>query len=373
MGGSEYARYEIQARIGYEAVYSCLNLIAGRKGKLSVNDLVKKYLPNAPASLEPFTTASAQLVARFRDKPLDFQPGDSWNYSNSGYVLLSRLIENITGDSYANFVRRNIFIPLGMKDSGYDSNTAIISHRASGYASNGGSLENAGFVNMTVPQGAGGLYSATEDLLKWEQGLFGGKLLSVSSLAKMTAPFKNNYAYGLEVHTAGGRKVIEHTGRIEGFSTVLTYYPEDKRTVIVLENVVGAVPPAEISGKLAAVSHGESAEVERERKEITLDSTALSRYVGTYRTASGVNLLVSLDEDQLRFKLGNDRALAIFPEAHSVFFTKVAGPDIEFTKDDDRGRPMALVLHQNGRDTSAERMDDAELKRISLRERQRPR
>jgi CubicO group peptidase (beta-lactamase class C family) len=73
------------------------------------------------------------LVARFRDKPLEFQPGEKWNYSNSGYVLLGYLIEKISQQSYRQFVQENIFNPLGMKDSGYDSNSEIILHRASGY------------------------------------------------------------------------------------------------------------------------------------------------------------------------------------------------------------------------------------------------
>jgi CubicO group peptidase (beta-lactamase class C family) len=126
-------------------------------------------------------------VARFRDKPLEFQPGEKWNYSNSGYVLLTYLIEKISGMSYEKFVRENIFVPLKMQDSGYDSNSAVIPHRASGYTRNNDKFENAGFIHMSVPQGAGALYSTTEDLLKWEQSLFGGKVLRSASLEKMTA------------------------------------------------------------------------------------------------------------------------------------------------------------------------------------------
>src|SRR5581483_8105151 len=127
-------------------------LLLEERGKLSVNDPVKKYLPDAPAAwdkitifhllthtsgipnftafpdyrkLEPFPATAEQLVARFRDKPLEFEPGSKWNYSNSGYVLLGYLIEKISGDSYQKFVSENILTPLGMKDSGYDSNAAI--------------------------------------------------------------------------------------------------------------------------------------------------------------------------------------------------------------------------------------------------------
>jgi CubicO group peptidase (beta-lactamase class C family) len=105
------------------------------------------------------------------------------SYSNSGYLPLGYLIEKITGGSYEKFVRENIFTPLGMRDSGYDSNSTAIAHRAAGYTLGKDGLENAGFVHMTILFSAGSLYSTTEDLLKWEQGLFGAKLLSAGSKA----------------------------------------------------------------------------------------------------------------------------------------------------------------------------------------------
>jgi CubicO group peptidase (beta-lactamase class C family) len=366
-------------------------LLLEERGKLSVNDPVKKYLPGAPAAwdkitiynllthtsgipnftgfadyqkLEPFATTSEQLVARFRDKPLDFEPGEKWQYSNSGYVLLGHLIEKITGDSYEKFVRENIFTPLGMKDSGYDSNSAVIPHRASGYVAGKNGFENAGFIHMSIPHGAGALYSTTEDLLKWEQGLFGGKLLKAASLDKMTTPFKSNYAFGLQVETAGGHKVIEHGGGIEGFNTELAYYPDDKLTVVVLGNVNGGAP-GDIARKLAAIAHGETVKLQSERKEITLDPKVLARYVGAYQMAPGVNMLVTLENNQLFSKLGNQQAIPIFAESQTMFFPKVVDAELEFTKDDEQGRPTEMILHQNGRDQSAKRLDDAEFKRAA--------
>ena len=135
-------------------------LLLEERGKLKVEDPVKKYMPDAPAAWDKITifhvlthtsgipsftgfpdyeSREAQamtpekLVEWFRDKPLEFEPGTKWNYSNSGYVLLGYLIEKISGQSYSDFVQQNIFTPLGMKDSGYDSNSAIIIHRAAGY------------------------------------------------------------------------------------------------------------------------------------------------------------------------------------------------------------------------------------------------
>lgn len=366
-------------------------LLLEERGKLSVGDAVKKYMPDAPAAwdkitifhvlthtsgipsftgfpdfakLEPFATTPTELVARFRDKPLEFEPGEKWNYSNSGYVLLTYLVEKITGDRYEKFVRDNVFTPLGMKDSGYDSNSAVIPHRASGYVSGKDGFENAGFVHMSVPQGAGALYSTTEDLLKWEQGLFGGKLIQAASLEKMTKPFKNDYAFGLQVDTIGGRKAIEHGGGIEGFNTELAYYPDDKLTVVVLGNVNGQAP-MEIAGKLAALAHGETVTLSSERKEITLDPKVLSRYVGAYQLAQGPAMLITLDGNRLLSKLGNQPAVPIFPQSETLFFLKVADAQIEFSKDAGQGPASQLTLHQNGRDVIARRLDDAEAKRLA--------
>ncbi|HMC61218.1 MAG TPA: serine hydrolase, partial [Candidatus Solibacter sp.] len=224
---------------------------------------------------------------------------------------------------------------------------------------------NAGFVHMSIPQGAGALYSTTEDLLKWEQGLFGGKVLQAAALEKMTKPFKNNYACGLQVDTAGGHKVIEHGGGIEGFVTELEYYPDDKLTVVVLENVNGAAQPREIAKKLAALAHGDTVKLPGERKEITLDPKVLSRYVGAYQLAQGPAMLITLEGNQLISKLGNQGAVPIFAESETLFFLKVVDAQLEFPKDDAQGKASQLTLHQNGRDITAKRLDDAEAGRVA--------
>ena len=318
------------------------------------------------AKLEPFPTTTEELVARFRPKPLDFAPGASWSYSNSGFVLLTYIVEKVSGTKYESFVLDNIFSPLGMKDSGDDSNSAVILNRASGYVAKNGQFENAGFVNMTVPAGAGGLYSTTEDLLKWEQGLFGGKLLRQASLDKMTTPFKEkeSYAFGLQVDSVGGLKVIQHGGGIEGFNTSLAFYPDDKLTVVVLGNVNGNAPD-EIANKLAAVSHGVRITLPGERKEITLDAKALSRVVGAYQLAPGINMLITLQDKQLISKLNTQQPVPMFPESPSMFFLKVVDAELEFSKDDAQGRPTLLILHQNGRDQSMPRLADSAFTRIA--------
>ena len=297
-----------------------------------------------------------KLVGRFRDKPLEFQPGEKWSYSNSGYVLLGYLLEKVSGQSYESFVGENIFGPLGMKDSGYDSNSAIIPRRAAGYQPGKDGPENAGFIHMSVPFSAGGLYSTTEDLLRWEQGLFGGKVLSAASLAKMTTPYKEGYACGVSVHTVNGHKAIDHGGGIEGFNTFLAYYPEDKLTVVALSNLSG-VAPQEIVSRLAAVAHGEKVELASERKEITVATKILERYVGTYELAPKVNMMITLEGGQLVSQVSGQGKAPVFAASETRFFFKVVDAEIEFGKDD-QGAVSYLVLHQGGRDMKAPRTSD---------------
>ena len=194
------------------------------QGKLAVDDTVKTHWSGAPAAWDAITirhllthtsgvpnltsfpdmqtwklqqSTPLKTIGYFRDKPLDFAPGERMSYSNSGYIVLGYLVERVSGQDYAQFLRDSIFEPLGMKDTGYDLHATILPNRASGYTMTTSGLRNAPYIDMTVPFGAGALYSTTEDLLRWTQGLFGGRVLSAASLEAMTTPPLNNYAFGV--------------------------------------------------------------------------------------------------------------------------------------------------------------------------------
>ena len=258
-------------------------LLLEERGKLSTSDPIKKHIPDAPAAWDAITihhllTHTAGLhnftampvhrqirreaqtvddvVKAFRDEPLDFPVGSKMAYSNSGYLVLGLLIEKLGGGSYAAFVKDNLFAPVGMNDSGYDSNTLVIERRASGYTPTKTGIVNAEFVHMSVPHGAGALYSTTEDMLKWERALFGGKVLSAASLKKMQTPALDNYAYGLVMAPHLGRARVWHNGGINGFNTSMAYYPETKLTIIVLANLNGKVPDF-LVGQLASIALGD--------------------------------------------------------------------------------------------------------------------
>ena len=350
-------------------------LLLQERGKLNIDDPVSKYMPDAPAAWSKITiynvlthtsgipsftgfpdyrttewkdTNPTELVARFRDKPLDFGPGTKFSYSNSGYVLLGYLIERVSGQTYADFLQQNIFTPLGMKDTGIDSNAAILAQRAQGYRRSRLGIEHDGYISMTIPFSAGALYSTTGDLLRWEQGLFGGKILKPESLAKMTTPYKSDYGCGLFIRTVDGHKLITHGGGIEGFNTSLNYYPDDKLTVIVLGNLSGGAPD-QIAGYIGKVALGQSVTLTSERKEITLPAASLADYTGTYRVADlDADLIIAVNGPRLSAKLGKQNPVDLFAESGSQFFLKVADAQVEFFRDPSSHAVNRLVIHQNG-------------------------
>lgn len=366
-------------------------LLLEERGRLKTDDPVAKHVPDAPAAWEKITlhhllthtsglpsftgfpdyrtwklsaNDAAKTVQHFRDRPLEFAPGEKFAYSNSGYVLLGHIIERVSGQTYARFVQENLLQPLGMNDSGYDWNADVLPQRAAGYEPGPKGLRNASFIDMHVPHAAGALYSTPRDLLRWTEGLFGGKLLSAASLAKMTTPHKSDYAAGVVVQTLRGRKEIAHSGGIDGFNTHLAYYPDEKLTIIVLSNVSSRAP-SELSRQLSALMAGEDVKLPAERHEIEVSIAALQSYVGVYRLNPRVTNTIRLVDGRLTTQLSGQRQLPLFAESETKFFLKVVDAQVEFLKDD-AGRVTHLVLHQNGREQKAPRVSEVVAERKAI-------
>jgi CubicO group peptidase (beta-lactamase class C family) len=355
-------------------------LLLEERGKLKIEDPISTYLPDVPASwraitifhllthtsgIPNYTAVSAfrsmsrdetppdKILALVRDAPLEFPPGERFNYSNSGYVVLGEIIEKVSGQSYAAFVEQNLLTPAGMKASGYDSNTAILPNRASGYVAAPPGFANAAFVHMSTPFSAGALYSTTEDLWRWEQALFNGKILSSASLGKMTSPFKEGYAFGVFVRHDGGRDEVLHNGSINGFNSVLGYYPATKTTVVVLGNVNGAAPD-DIETKLGRVAHGDTLPAPTAHTEISVPPETLASYVGVYELAPAFAITIRLENGQLTAQATGQPKAPIFAESRTLFFLKVVEAQLEF-QTSTSGEVTGLVLHQSGRDQPAKR------------------
>jgi CubicO group peptidase (beta-lactamase class C family) len=354
------------------------------EGKLKIEDPVSKYLPDAPAawakitlaellghtsgipsftglkefqvwSMSPHTTV--EELALFRDKPLEFEPGSKFEYSNSNFEVLGAIVEKVSGKKYGDLLRERIFGPLDMKDTGLDTDALILPKRAQGYMPGKGGLELARSESMTVPWAAGSIYSTTGDLLKWEHGLFGGKVMSAESLKEMTTPGKGNYGLGVFVQEQDGLEVVTHGGGIEGFNTQLTYVPDRRIAVIVLSNVNGAAPGV-MGSQLLDVVLGKPVVLASERKSVSIEKSALAKFVGVYDLTPAFSLTIAVSDDGLTAQGTGQPAIPILYEGaadgHPRFFSPQVDAEIEFVPDAS-GAITSLVLHQGGQDVPAKR------------------
>src|SRR5688572_2321083 len=210
----------------------------------------------------------AQLVKMSADSTLQFKPGERYAYSNSGYLLLGYIIEKVTGKSYEQVLKENIFTPLKMSNTGYDHLATLLKNRANGYEKNGRLYVNANFIDMSVPHAAGALYSTVEDLYLWDQALYGNQLLrkeNMDLLFTKHIPSGGGYYYGYGWgigdirlgNTAERVETIGHGGGINGFNTQITRIPSDKSFIVLLNNTGGA-PLNEMTNAIAAILYDKS-------------------------------------------------------------------------------------------------------------------
>ena len=184
----------------------------------------------------------SEFVKKYASGDLQFEPGSKFSYNNSGYFLLGAIIEQVTGKSYEQALKENILDPAGMKNTGYDHHNTIIPKRASGYTKTPDGYTNAPYLDMSIPYAAGSMYSTVEDLYLWDQALYTDKLISAQSKALMYKPFLDDYAYGWVVRNASFKQndkpvqVISHDGGINGFTTTIVRYPNEKNLIVMLDN-----------------------------------------------------------------------------------------------------------------------------------------
>ncbi len=358
-------------------------LLLQERGKLNVQDPICKYIDNCPAAWNEITlhhllshtggvpnftsfpdyqpkmmlpVTTQEMIARFKDKPLDFKPGEKWNYSNSGYFLLGHVIEKVSGESYEAFLQKNIFEPLKLTSTGYDHFDTILKNRATGYSLDKGKMVNSVYLDMSQPFSAGSLYSTVGDLFLWNEALYSGKLLSPKSLEAMTTPVKNGYGYGLGIQTKSGRRVISHGGGINGFSTFIARYADDKVTLVVLRNAdYGSPGPGPITQDLAAILFGEKYEIPTATAEVKVDPKLYDAYAGRYEVAPNFILTISKEGDHLMAQATGQPKFELFPESETKFFLKVIEAKVTFVKDA-TGKVTHLILHQGG-DREAKRID----------------
>jgi CubicO group peptidase (beta-lactamase class C family) len=235
------------------------------RGKLNINDPVGQYLDSCPTTWQSITIKHLlnhtsgivnftslpeatgkflmvphthdEIVDLFRSKPLESAPGERYNYNNSGYYLLGLIIEKVSGKPYAGYLRENILLPLGMKNTDIDDMETIVKNRASGYYLGEDKVfSNSYYTNMGILFSIGGMYSTVEDLLIWEQSFTTARLLKSSTIDEIFTAGKGNYGFGWWIDTLGNCTRMYHDGGITGFSSSLQRIPGEHLTVIAISN-----------------------------------------------------------------------------------------------------------------------------------------
>ncbi|HEY1736835.1 MAG TPA: serine hydrolase domain-containing protein [Methylovirgula sp.] len=289
-----------------------------------------------------------EIIALTDHAPLLFEPGSEFKYNNGGYVILGHIVERVTGTSYETFLSDHLLRPLGLNDTGYERTDRPL--RTRGYRVENGRIENAAFLAMSVPYAAGAVYSAADDLLSWLSALKTAKPISAASVALMMKDHGHGYGMGFAIQSQFSRRHLVHAGGINGFSVVMSHYPDDDLTILALANIQGA-PVQTLARDLAALYFG----VE-ENDGVALDPALLADYVGSYQLGEDKILRVTQESARL-FIEWDGMAYEAKAEDDHCFSVKPGGWPLVFDSD---GVSLAhrATLTVSGQKWSGPRIED---------------
>ncbi|UCE40389.1 MAG: beta-lactamase family protein [Candidatus Aminicenantes bacterium] len=378
---------EIVFRIGSTSkqfTAACIAILS-LQGKLSLDDDIRKHLPELPAYDKPITvrhlvhhisgirdylglarlsgksgddfyTAEETVAMIARQRGLNFVPGDEFLYSNSGYFLLGVIVSRASGKSLNAFAREHIFKPLGMKNTHYhDDYRKIVKKRADGHAKTEDGFK---ILNTTLNHvGDGGVFTTVEDLYIWDQAFYNNKLgKELMDLLHQTGVLNNGekleYAFGLNVGEYKGLKLVAHGGAFVGFRADMIRFPEEKFTVICLANLA-SINPSMLCRQVADIYLADKFTEEKvpEKKAetitpVTLAQEELKNKVGKYTDKKEYFIAdILLKEDKLIVE-ARGMSFSLIPISKSKFISKDAPVEIEiefFPGDDEAMRAKMIV------------------------------
>ena len=235
--------------------------------------------------------STAQLIALFRDVPSLSQPGQSWAYNNSGYVLLGAIIESVTGRNWHEAVAERITHPLGLRSIAYGVTGESDPNMARGYSSGQAQAAPAPSVHMSTPHAAGSLIGSVRDLARWSHALHHGRVVTPALYQQMIQPTplpdgtNQPYGFGIAPGELRGRPTIHHSGGINGFRTEAAFLPSQDVFIAVFANSGRpATPPGSVLRRLGALWLGDPFP---EFTAVQVDPATIEPLFGLYRIGSG--------------------------------------------------------------------------------------
>jgi serine-type D-Ala-D-Ala carboxypeptidase/endopeptidase len=374
-----------------------------RKGEVALTDPVSKYLPatvkvpernNKKITLQDLSTQSSGLPRM----PTNFHPkaesnpyvdysvaqlyqflsgyrltrdiGAQYEYSNLGVGLLGYALTLRAGTNYETMVRTRILDPLGMKSTRVTLTPEMKTRLAIGH---GPSLDPVPNWDLSPAlAGAGALRSSANDMLTFLAANLGyiqtplaADMAAEVSIRRPAGAPDMQIAYAWHVQTKNGNSIVWHNGGTGGYRTYMGYDPKSRAGVVVLENIASTAGPDDIGRHLLDASYPlQKVEPIKEHVELTVNSKLFDNYVGSYELAPNAILTVSRTGDELFTQLTGQPKVQVFPESDRKFFLKVVDAQLTFDTDA-QGKATEVVLHQNGRDITAKRLDDAQATALS--------
>ncbi|MDA3952336.1 MAG: serine hydrolase [Bacteroidales bacterium] len=349
---------------------------------LSVDDKLQKYIPDYPqgdeitikhllthtsgipnhTEFEDFNKERRvfgynilETIETFKNKPFEFIPGEKFKYSNSNYILLGFIIEQVSRMSYDEYVKQNIFEPLKMNSSGFEYPEKVIKNLAQGYCFKNNEIEKANYRDMSNAHASGALYSTTEDLYIWDRALYSEELISNKSKEKMFTEFKDNYGFGWGIVNVFNHKMIAHSGDIDGFTSNISRFVNDDISIIILSNFEHT-PINRINKDLIAIVFNEKYTVPEIIKTIKLSNNILQSYVGKYELKPGFIFSVSFNDGKLFCELTGQSKLELAPISESEFILKEVEAKISFSKNSNQ-EIEKLILHQGDQEVPANKIE----------------
>lgn len=360
-------------------------MMLAEEGKLSIADPISKWVDSVPPAWHALTIhqllrhtsgisdyeewfggyttqsysdymsqahAPSRIMRDAMQRPLDHEPGTKFRYSNSAYIVLGYIVERASAMPYDEFLRRRIHEPLGMTKSDQDRSERLVTDRAQGYRFRPGAYPvaffngltradhyNAFYQLMEAPQADAGLITTARDLYKWDQALYGERLVKQVALDSIFAPGIGGYGYGWFVATGVNGRTYEHSGGLPGFSAYIMRMPETRRSVIVLNNIERS---GAIESDLAAILRGAPVAMPRARRIIANDTARDAARTGMYRNASGDSVRVFVEGGRIGVERPGHFRVGLLSEGPNQYFSPQLPGEVWFAEAAGR---MTITVH----------------------------
>jgi CubicO group peptidase (beta-lactamase class C family)/uncharacterized protein YneR len=350
--------------------------------KLSLSDPLSKYVPLFPQSdqitirhllshksgIKNYTElpdmnewkadeiSPIRLVEKVMDYPLGFEPGTMFSYSNTNYLLLGMIIEQVTGMDYEKYLQKNILNRAGLSHTGMNQKKA--KNLSEGLDLVDDEWQKADIVDVSVPFSAGALYSSTGDMLTFSKAFFNAEFFESKSTYELMTNFdEGSYGLGVYVEQIDEQFFIGHNGGIDGFSSTWHYFYELDLHAIVLSNTMSSRNDEVMDAIIHAQQEKEIA-IPKPKEAIALSQEKLETLTGIYELQKGFNLTIFIEEGKLLGQATGQGSIELFAENDSTFFAKVVEIEVIFHQEGNE-KAQALTLYQGGGATKAPRIEES--------------